>query len=96
MAAKRGYSKSEVRGSGRACQAAMAQERLRGATQVQGQGSRGRSYPTSEVGGVAERSYPLAREARGGQEEPSVPEVRDNGGGATLRPRPGWWPGGER
>ena len=69
-AAKRSYPTSEVRGSGRACQAAMAQERLRGATQVQGQGQRpGGATPHPRSGVVAERSYP-ASEARGGREEP--------------------------
>ena len=48
-----GYPTSEVRGSGRECQAVTVQERQRGATQVRGQGRRlaGRSYPTSEARG---------------------------------------------
>ena len=37
-AIKRSYPKSKVRGSGRECQAATAQERPRRATQVRGQG----------------------------------------------------------
>ena len=51
-AAKRSYSTSEVRGSGRECQAVMAQERPRGATLI--------LRPRT----VAERSHP-ASEARG-------------------------------
>ena len=38
--AKRSYPTSEVRGSGRECQAATAQKRPRGATQIRGQGRR--------------------------------------------------------
>ena len=41
-AAERSYPASKVRGSGRECQAAMAQERPRKATQVPGQGRRPR------------------------------------------------------
>ena len=49
QAAKRSTSTSEVRGSGRECQAATAQERLRGATPPPRSGvAAGRSYPTSK------------------------------------------------
>ena len=67
---------SEVRGSGLECQAAMAQEWLRGAT----------LSPRS--GAAAERSYSTS-EASGGQEE--TPRVQGQGqlGGDTLRPRSG-------
>ena len=44
-AAKRSYPTSEVRGSGRECQAATAQEGLRGATRVRGQGRRREELP---------------------------------------------------
>ena len=50
--AKRSYPKSEVRGSGRECQAATAQEWLRGATQVQGRGG-GREEQPHIQGAVA-------------------------------------------
>ena len=51
-AAKRSYPTSEVRGSGRECQAAMAQERPRTATPCLRSGVMAkRSYPTSEVRG---------------------------------------------
>ena len=39
-AAERRYPTSEVRGSGRECQAVMVQEQPRGVTQVRGQGRR--------------------------------------------------------
>ena len=60
-AAKRSYPTSEVRGSGRECQAAMAQERLRRAT------------PCTRPGAAAGRSYPTP-EARGGgwEDQPHV------------------------
>ena len=55
---------SEVRGGGQECQAATAQERLRGAT------------PHPRSGAVAGRSHPMP-EARGGSQEelPHVPGV---------------------
>ena len=54
---------SAVRGSSRECQAAMAQEQLRGATNVQGQGRQLR-VPGCNSAGAAKRSYPTP-EARG-------------------------------
>ena len=55
-AAKRSYPTSEVRGSGRECQTATAQERRRGATQRPRSGAAAeRRYPASEVR-VGERS----------------------------------------
>ena len=54
--AKRSYPESEVRGSGRECQAVRAQEQLRGAT------------PHPRPGAAATRSY-LTLEARGGGQE---------------------------
>ena len=75
-AAERSYLKSEVRGSGLECQAAMAQERPRGATLCpRSVAMAGRSYPAFEVRG-------------GGQEE--TPRVQGQGRrprGATPRPR---------
>ena len=51
-AAKRSYPTSEVRGGGRECQAATAQERPRGATPCpRSRAAAGRSYPASEVKG---------------------------------------------
>ena len=63
-AARKSYPTSEVWGSGLKCQAAMVQERLRGAT----------LHPKS--GAAAERSYP-ASEVSGGREE--LPRVRGQG-----------------
>ena len=61
-AAKRSYPASEVRGGGRVCQAATAQEQLE------------RSSPLPRSGAVAGRSYPMP-EARGsGQED--LPQVQ--------------------
>ena len=75
MADKRSYPTSEVMGSGRGYQAAMAQERLGGATPRPRSGAAGRRHPASE--------------ASGGREE--TPRVRGQGrpGEATSRPRPG-------
>ena len=95
---------SEVRGSGRECQAATAQEQPRGATHVRGQGlwlggatprprsgaAAKRSYPASEVGAAAKRSYPASK-ARGGSQE-DLPYARGQGqrpGGPTPCLRPG-------
>ena len=51
---------SEVRGSGRECQAATAQEWLRRATQVQGQGQQPRgATPRPRSGVAAGWSYPM-------------------------------------
>ena len=65
--AERSYHMSEVRGSGRECQAVTVQERLRGAT------------PCLRPRAAAERSHPASTtKARdGGQEEP--PQVRGQG-----------------
>ena len=68
---------SEVRGSSLECQAAMVQERLRGATL--------RPRPV-----VARRRHPAAEVRGGGSEEP--PRARCQGlqlGGATSCPRAG-------
>ena len=76
--AKRSYPTSEVRGSGRECQAVMAQERQRGAT------------PHSRSGGAAERSYSVS-EVRGGSRE-EQPHTGGQGwqpGGAAPSQRPG-------
>ena len=65
-AAKRSYPTSEVRGSGLECQAAMAQERPRGATPCLRSGeAAGRSYPMPPCprpGAVAGRSDPTSKE----------------------------------
>ena len=62
MAAKRSYPTPKVRGSGREYQPAMAQELPRGATLPLRSGGRvgaaKRSYPVSEDGATAGRSYP--------------------------------------
>ena len=61
---------SEVRGSGQECQAATAQERLRRATQVRGQGQRLRgATPRLRSGAAAERSYPTSEVRGGGRED---------------------------
>ena len=68
--AKRSYPTSEVRGSGRECQAAMAQEQLRGATQVRGQGWQpGGATLCPRPGAVAERSHPASEAGGSGWEE---------------------------
>ena len=68
---------SEVRGSGRECQAAMVQQWLRGATQVQGQGQQPGGATLRPRSGAAGRSH-LTPEARGsGQEKhPEEPWLR--------------------
>ena len=80
-AAKRSYPTSEVRGSGRECQAATAQEQPRGANpRLRSEGAAERSYPASEVRGGDKKSYPT----------PPRPHARSQGrrpGGATPRPR---------
>ena len=64
-AAKRNYPTSEVRGSGRECQAAMAQEQPRGATPHPRSGAAAwRSYPTPQLqrpGAAAGRSNPCPK-----------------------------------
>ena len=65
--AKRSCPTSEVRGSGRECQAVMVQERQRGATQVRGQGWRlGGATPHPRSGEAARRSYPMPPHLRPG------------------------------
>ena len=54
--AERNYPMSEVRGSGQECQAAMAQEQLRGAIQFEVGEAAGRSYSASEVSGSREET----------------------------------------
>ena len=72
---KRSYPTSEVRGSGQECQAAMAQERLRGATPCLRPGAAAnRIYPTSEARGGGREDQPhvhgaLAVQAQEGLEE---------------------------
>ena len=66
-AAKRRYPTSEVRGSGRECQATTAQERPRRPTQVRGQGRRPIGATLRPRSGVeAERSYPTPPHPRPG------------------------------
>ena len=90
-AAKRNYPTSEVRGSGRECQAATVQERLRTATQVQGQGWQLRGATLRlRSGAAAEWSYPVSEARGGGWKE--LPNTGGRGqwlGGATPRPRSG-------
>ena len=66
-AAKRSYPTSQVRGSGQECQAATAQEWLRGAT----------PHPRSGV--VAGRSYSTSKARDNGREELPMSEARDSG-----------------
>ena len=74
---------SEVRGSGRECQTATAQERPRGATRRRRSGAAG-----GRGGGQpAKRSYPASEVRGGGREE--TPSVRGQWqwlGGDTPRP----------
>ena len=74
---------SEVRGSGREWQAAMAQERLRGATLCpRSGGAAERSYPASEVRGSDERSYsspPRPRPGLAARRTNPTPESRGSG-----------------
>ena len=86
--AKRSYPTSEVKGSGRECQAATAPEWPRGATLHPRSGRPGGDTPCPRLGAAAERSYPVP-EARGGWEKP--PQARGQGQrleGVSLRPRP--------
>ena len=82
-AAKRSYPTSELRGSGRECQTATAQEGPRGAT----------GRPRS--GGAAERRYPASEVRGGGREElPQPLSPRSGAAGrrsyrTPLGPRPG-------
>ena len=70
---------SEVRGSGRECQAATAQERPRRATQVQGQGRQPRGATPRPRSGAEAGRTPCRKD--GGQEE--LPHVQGQG----QRPR---------
>ena len=75
MEAKRSYPTSEVRGSGRECQIATAQEWPRGAT------------PILRSGGEAERRYPLSKVRGSGQEEiPHALKPEARGGGREEQP----------
>ena len=79
-AAERSYPTSQVRGSGRECQAATAQEWQRRATQVRGQGQRQRgATPRPRSGVAARRRYPtpprLRPEVTAGRSN-RMPEVR--------------------
>ena len=82
-AAKRSDPTSEVRGSGRECQAVTAQERPRGATLYPRSGAvAGRSYPTSEVGGGSQEEphhvqRAVAVQAQEGLEELSHTEGQE-------------------
>ena len=81
-AAKRSYPSSEVRGSGRKCQAVTTQERLRGATPCPRSGVVGRSHPTTEVSGAGreEQSHvqgEVAARAQEGLEELSHVEGQE-------------------
>ena len=71
------YPTSEVRGSSLECQAAMAQERLRGATRCPRPGTvAARSHPASEVGVAAGRSNPTPEASGGGwEEQPHIQRV---------------------
>ena len=88
-------SVAEVRGGGRECQDATAQEQPRRATLRRRSGSAaGRSYPSLRPGAAAETSNPTSKEqwlrAQEGREE--LPHVLGQGprqGGATPRPRGG-------
>ena len=78
-----------VWGSGLECQAAMVQERPRGATPRPRSVAAWRRHPAPRSGAAAGRSYP-ASEVSGGWEE--TPRVRGQGqqlGGDTLRLRSG-------
>ena len=86
--AKRSYPTSEVRGSGREYQTAMAQEWLREATpHPRSGGAAERRYPASEVRGGDERSYP-ASEVRGSSREelPHAPKPEAKSGGREEQP----------
>ena len=76
VVAKRSYPTSQVRGSGRECQAAMAQEWPKGAN----------PYPRSGV--AAERSYPMS-EIRASSLECQAAIAQEQLRGATPDPSPG-------
>ena len=61
---------SEVRGSGRDCQIATAQELLRGAApSLRSVGAAKRRYPASKIRGCDERSYPASEVRDSGRED---------------------------
>ena len=98
-AAKRNSPTSEVRGSSRECQAVMAQEGPRRATQVQGQRRQpGGAIPHPRSRAAAERSYPASEVRGSGQEElPHAPMPKARGGSWEEPPHTrgqGWQPGG--
>ena len=65
--AERSYPTSEVRGSGREYQTAMAQERLRSCPASEVRGGDERSYPkplSPRPGAVAQRTNPTSKEPR--------------------------------
>ena len=79
---------SEIRGSGRDRQIAMAQELPRGATpRPRSAGAAERRYPASKVRGRKERSYPTS-EARGGgrEDQPHTVDARAQEGLEELSP----------
>ena len=66
---------SVVRGSGRECQGATAQEQPRGATpRLRSGAAATRSYPASEDRVEAGRSYPMPEARGGGRKE--LPQVQ--------------------
>ena len=83
VAAERSYPVSEVRGGSCECQAATAKERPKGATPCPRSGAVAqRSYPTSEelwLSGSrrAERSYSKFKVRRGGDEEISLVQGKE-------------------
>ena len=80
VVAKRSYPTSEVRGSGRECQAATAQKRPRGATPRQSSGAVTRGVTLSlRSGVVAGRSYPMSEARDSGREELPTSEARGGG-----------------
>ena len=81
---------SEIRGSGRDCQIAMAQELPRGATpRPRSAGAAERRYPASEVRGSDERSYPASEvKCGGGEEIPLVPSSRPGVAARRSNPTP--------
>ena len=93
-AAKRSYPTSEVRGSGRECQAATAQEWPRRATLRPRSGAAAeRSYPTPEARGGGREEQPHAR-GQGRRPRGATPRLRSGTAAGRSypmppRPRPG-------
>ena len=80
---------AEVRDSGRECQAATAQERLRGATPPPRSGAMARRrYPIPEARDGGRGSHPEPK-AKGGcqEEQPHAPGQGQRPGGSTPPPR---------